>query len=65
MTAYDLRIPKSLLELAKKDGFVETADVVPSAIGVPVSTGLSQEEYDAAIERVLDLAVDDDELTPA
>jgi hypothetical protein len=65
MTAYDLRIPKSLMELAQKDGFVLTADVVPSAVGLPVSTGMSQEEYDETVERVLDLAVDDDELLPA
>lgn len=65
MIAYRLRIPTRLMELAEKDGFVRTADVVPSAVGLPVSTGLSQEEYDATVEQMLDLAVDEDELTVA
>jgi hypothetical protein len=61
MTAYRLRLPDSLIELAEGDGFVRTADIVPSAVGLPVSTGMTQEEYDATVETVLDLAVDEDE----
>jgi len=57
---YHLRIPESIIELAKESGFSPAADVVPSAIGLPVSTGMSQEEYDKTVELVLDLAVDDD-----
>jgi hypothetical protein len=53
MTAYKLQLSDETIELAKKHGFDPTADIVPSAVGLPVSTGLTQEEYDEAVDTVL------------
>lgn len=57
MTTYDLQLPDDIIELAKKRGFDPTADIVPSAVGLPVSTGMTQEEYDQTVDEVLGIAV--------
>lgn len=53
MTPYRVDIAQSTMELAKSHGFDEAAVVVPSAVGLPVSTGLSPDDYDAAVTELL------------
>jgi hypothetical protein len=60
MAPYDLQLAPSTVAAARRDGFDPTADVVPSALGVPVSTGLSPEDYEDYVERLLDIACADE-----
>jgi hypothetical protein len=59
MAPYDLQLAPSTLAAARRDGFDRTADIVPSALGVPVSTGLSPKEYEDYVAHILDVAAND------
>jgi hypothetical protein len=54
MAPHELRITAATLELAKKHGFSPTAPVVPSVLGVAVPTGLTQQEFDGAVDSMLE-----------
>jgi hypothetical protein len=44
----------------RRDGFAPAADIVPSAIGVPQSTGLSPDKYAAEVDEALQLVQEDE-----
>lgn len=60
MTPYDLNLDEGTIAEARRDGFDPGADVVPSAVGIPESTGLSPEDYEAEVEHALRLVQDDE-----
>lgn len=60
MAPYDLHLAPSTVDAARRDGFDPKADIVPSALGVPVSTGMAPDEYEAYVERLLDIACADE-----
>jgi hypothetical protein len=53
MTPYELDIDRAAVEVARARGFDPKAPIVPSAVGVPVSTGLSPAEYDDAVSSLI------------
>jgi hypothetical protein len=53
MTRYELDIPEGTIALAIKHGFDPSAPISPSAAGMPVSTGLTQEAYERAVDTML------------
>jgi hypothetical protein len=65
MTAYDLHLAESTVELAKRDGFNPAAVVVPSAAGIPVSTGQKPDEYQAEVQHLAALARDEATFSPS
>jgi hypothetical protein len=65
MISYDLHLAKSTLALAKRDGFNPGALVVPSAAGIPVSTGQTPAEYLAGVERLASYADDEATFAPS
>jgi hypothetical protein len=65
MTDYDLHLADTTVELAKRDGFNPAAIVVPSAAGIPVSTGQTPEEYHAEVQHLVALARDADTFAPS
>lgn len=59
MVAYDLHLDERTIAEARRDGFNPAADVIPSALGMPESTGLSPVEYAAEVARALQLVQQD------
>lgn len=60
MVPYDLHLDERTLAEARRDGFDPRADIVPSALGVPESTGLSPDEYNAEVAQALELVQKDE-----
>lgn len=52
-TVYEMDVSLADIELAQKHGFDPTAPIVPSMSGIPVSTGMTPEEYDATIDLLM------------
>jgi len=46
----------------RRDGFAPAANIVPSAVGVPQSTRLSPDGYDAEVHQALQLVQEDEPL---
>jgi hypothetical protein len=53
MTPYKSKLPTQLVELAKSEGF-DASVIVPSAVGVPPDTGVSDEESDRQTDELFE-----------
>ena len=53
MKPYDMELSPEVIKLARRHGFSPSASVIPSQLGRTVATGLTQAEYDQAVDSML------------